>query len=295
MDPQAAWRRDGPETKAGCAASGGSAAPERGGATGWERSSWRWIGARQRPDGGRTENVNKALWRAHHRPRFSTRILRGDRIGLIGPTAPARRHCSSSSWRAGAGRGRVRRGTRQTVAYFDQLREPSSTRRRRSPEVISRAPTTWRSPVTAPTSSVIGGISFFAPAARSPVKSFVRRRAQPAAAGPAVRPAGQRAGARRADQRSGHRDPRSARRPAGPVRRHGVLVSHDRAFLDNVVTQVIAAEGDGAGRNTPAATMTGCGCARPAKLPHQLATPKPATPKKGRCACTRLRPASRPS
>jgi ATP-binding cassette subfamily F protein uup len=37
------------------------------------------------------------------------------------------------------------------------------------------------------------------------------------------------------------------------------LVSHDRAFLDNVVTQVIAAEGEGVGRNMPGDTMTGCG------------------------------------
>jgi ATP-binding cassette subfamily F protein uup len=35
------------------------------------------------------------------------------------------------------------------------------------------------------------------------------------------------------------------------------LVSHDRAFLDNVVTQTIASEGDGRWRNMSAATATG--------------------------------------
>jgi ABC transport system ATP-binding/permease protein len=36
-----------------------------------------------------------------------------------------------------------------------------------------------------------------------------------------------------------------------------LLVSHDRAFLDNVVTQTLVAEGGGAGRSMSAVTVTG--------------------------------------
>ena len=48
------------------------------------------------------------------------------------------------------------------------------------------------------------------------------RRAQPPAAGAAVRAAGQRAGARRADQRPRHRHAGAAGRAAAGLRRHGV-------------------------------------------------------------------------
>jgi ATP-binding cassette subfamily F protein uup len=41
-----------------------------------------------------------------------------------------------------------------------------------------------------------------------------------------------------------------------------LLVSHDRAFLDNVVTQTIAAEGDGVCANTWVDTATGYGSGR---------------------------------
>jgi len=44
------------------------------------------------------------------------------------------------------------------------------------------------------------------------------------------------------------------------------LVSHDREFLDNVVTQTIASEGGANGRNTPAVTATGSACGRNSQL-----------------------------
>ena len=43
-----------------------------------------------------------------------------------------------------------------------------------------------------------------------------------------------------------------------------LLVSHDRVFLDNVVTSTLAFEGEGASRSTSAAGQTTCGRRAPA-------------------------------
>src|SRR3546814_167333 len=73
----------------------------------------------------------------------------------------------------------------------------------------------------------------------------VGRRTQPAAAGQAVRAAVQPAGDGRTDQRPRCRDAgvagRTARRLPGTL----LLVSHDRDFLDNVVTSTLVMEGNG--------------------------------------------------
>ena len=124
-----------------------------------------------------------------------------------------------------------------------------------------------RSATSASTSKVIWPTSCSRPArANSPVRSLQRRRAQPAAAGAPVRAPGQRAGAGRAYQRSGHRHAGAARRPAPELRGTVFLVSHDRPFLDNVVTSTIAFEGDGRGASTKAACRTGW-CNRPDRGP----------------------------
>ena len=62
-----------------------------------------------------------------------------------------------------------------------------------------------------------------------------------------VRTPSQHTGPRRTDQRSRHRIARAPRADtAGAIDGTLLLVSHDRTFLDNVVTQVVArAEGDG--------------------------------------------------
>ena len=54
---------------------------------------------------------------------FSTRILRGDRIGFIGPNGAGKTTLLKLILgEVEPDAGTVRRGTRQTVAYFDQLR-----------------------------------------------------------------------------------------------------------------------------------------------------------------------------
>ena len=54
-----------------------------------------------------------------------------------------------------------------------------------------------------------------------------------------------------------------------------LLVSHDRAFLDNVVTQTLVAEGDGRGRSTPAATATGWRSGRGRRIAARSPRPHP--------------------
>jgi len=177
---------------------------------------------------------------------FSTRILRGDRIGFIGPN--------------GAGKttllklilgdiepdsGTVRRGTRQQVAYFDQLRaqlDPEAT----LAEVIS--PGSEYVQIGNERKHVIGylGEFLFAPQrARSPVKSLsggernrlllARLFAQPA-------------NLLVLDEPTNDLDIETLDLLEALLNEYDgtlFLVSHDRAFLDNTVTQVIAAEGDG--------------------------------------------------
>jgi ATP-binding cassette subfamily F protein uup len=132
---------------------------------------------------------------------FSCRILRGDKIGLIGPNGSGK----TTLLRLILGElapdaGSVRNGSRIEVAYFDQFRsqlDPEAAtgrcdqprfglcRNRRQQETRDRLP--GRLPLRPAAGALAGEVA-------------LRRRAQPPAAGAPVRAAGQRAGARRADQ-----------------------------------------------------------------------------------------------
>ena len=139
----------------------------------------------------------------------------------------------------------MRRGTNVQVAYFDQQREQLDPERT---VVDTVGDGNDRVTVGGRTRHVHGYLEdfLFPPErARSPVQGALGRRAQPAAAGAAVHPAGQRAGARRADQRSRPRDARAARGQLVDWPGTLLVVSHDRRFLDNVVTSTLVFEGDG--------------------------------------------------
>jgi len=177
---------------------------------------------------------------------FSTRILRGDRIGFIGPNGAGK----TTLLKLILGEiepdaGTVRRGTRQQVAYFDQLRaqlDPEAT----LAEVIS--PGSEYVQIGNERKHVIGylGEFLFAPQrARSPVKSLsggernrlllARLFAQPA-------------NLLVLDEPTNDLDIETLDLLEALLNEYDgtlFLVSHDRAFLDNTVTQVIAAEGDG--------------------------------------------------
>ncbi|MDR1350826.1 MAG: ATP-binding cassette domain-containing protein [Zoogloeaceae bacterium] len=177
---------------------------------------------------------------------FSTRILRGDKVGLIGKNGAGK----TTLLRLLLGEikpdsGALRRGTRQKIAYFDQFRAQLD-------ENASLAE------VIAPGSDYveIGGVKkhvtgyledfLFAPErARSPVRTLSGgERNRLLLARLFARPANVLA----LDEPTNDLDMETLELLEQRLQDYSgtlFLVSHDRAFLDNVVTQTFAAEGDG--------------------------------------------------
>ena len=177
---------------------------------------------------------------------FSTRILRGDRIGLIGPNGAGKTTLLKLILgELEPDEGRVRRGTRQQVAYFDQMREQLDPELPLT-EVIS--PGSDFVEIGNERKHVIGylGDFLFAPQrARSPVKSLSGgERNRLLLARLFARPANVLV----LDEPTNDLDIETLDLLEDLLASYDgtlFLVSHDRAFLDNVVTQVIAYEGDG--------------------------------------------------
>ncbi|MGB4674409.1 MAG: ATP-binding cassette domain-containing protein [Azovibrio sp.] len=177
---------------------------------------------------------------------FSTRILRGDKIGLIGPNGAGK----TTLLRLILGElepdsGTVRRGTRMEVAYFDQFRgqlDPEAS----LAEVIS--PGSDYVEIGGAKKHVIGYLEdfLFAPErARSPVKSLSGgERNRLLLARLFARPANVLV----LDEPTNDLDMETLELLEQLLQDYQgtlFLVSHDRAFLDNVVTQTLAAEGEG--------------------------------------------------
>ncbi|MCE1184451.1 MAG: ATP-binding cassette domain-containing protein [Rhodocyclales bacterium] len=180
---------------------------------------------------------------------FSTRILRGDKIGLIGPNGAGK----TTLLRLILGElapdsGQVRRGTKMEVAYFDQFRtqlDPEAS----LAQVIS--PGSDYVEIGGARKHVIGYLEdfLFAPErARSPVKSLSGgERNRLLLARLFARPANVLV----LDEPTNDLDVETLELLEQLLQDYDgtlFLVSHDRAFLDNVVTQTLAAEGDGSWR-----------------------------------------------
>ena len=177
---------------------------------------------------------------------FSCRLMRGDRVGIIGANGAGK----TSLLRLILGlqepsSGRVRRGTKQEVAYFDQFRAALDPEAQLT-DVIS--PGSEFVEVNGTRKHVIGylGDFLFSPQrARSPVKSL--------SGGERNRLLLARLFARPAnilvlDEPTNDLDIETLELLETLLADYAgtlFLVSHDRAFLDNVVTQVIAADGEG--------------------------------------------------
>ena len=177
---------------------------------------------------------------------FSGRIMRGDRVGLIGPNGAGK----TTMLRLILGEiepdsGTVRRGTKQQVAYFDQFRtalDPEAPLH----EVISPGSDYvdvggHRTHVM----SYLGDFLFSPQRARSPVKSLSGgERNRLLLARLFARPANLLV----LDEPTNDLDIDTLELLESLLQDYQgtiLLVSHDRSFLDNVVTQVIAAEGEG--------------------------------------------------
>jgi ATP-binding cassette subfamily F protein uup len=211
---------------------------------------------------------------------FSARILRGDRIGLIGPNGAGK----TTLLRLILGElapdsGTVRQGTRLQVAYFDQFRaalDPEAT----LAEIIS--PGSDYVEINGDKKHVIGylGDFLFAPArARSPVKSLSGgERNRLLLARLFARPANVLV----LDEPTNDLDIETLelleellQDYAGTI----FLVSHDRTFLDNVVTQTIAAEGNGVWKEYAGGYEDWLRCRREATSEAKAGAAKPATPR----------------
>jgi len=193
------------------------------------------------------ENVSKRFGDKTVIKDFSCRLMRGDRIGLIGPNGAGK----TTLLRLILGElepdtGTVRRGTKMEVAYFDQFRtqlDPEAT----LADIIS--PGSDYVEIGGARKHVIGYLEdfLFAPQrARSPVKSLSGgERNRLLLARLFARPANVLV----LDEPTNDLDIDTLELLEDLLQDYKgtiFLVSHDRTFLDNVVTQTIAAEGDGA-------------------------------------------------
>ena len=210
------------------------------------------------------------------------RILRGDRIGIVGPNGVGK----STLLKLILGElapdaGTVRLGTNLAVAYFDQLRAQLDPERTVA-ETIS--PTSDWVEVGGERKHVIsylGDFLFSAQRAGSPVKMLSGGERNPLLlARLFARPANVLV----LDEPTNDLDIESLELLEDTLQDYPgtlLLVSHDRAFLDNVVTQTLAAEGDGrwkeyAGgyadwlRQRPAARPPAAATRAPAERPATL-------------------------
>lgn len=192
------------------------------------------------------EHVHKAFADKTVVRDFSTRIQRGDKIGLIGANGAGKTTLLRLILgELNADSGRIRQGTRLEIAYFDQFRTQLNPEAALT-DVIS--PGSDYVEINGSRKHVIGYLEdfLFAPErARSPVKSLSGgERNRLLLARLFARPANVLV----LDEPTNDLDIETLELLEQLLQDYPgtlFLVSHDRAFLDNVVTQTIAAEGNG--------------------------------------------------
>ncbi|MFZ4791098.1 MAG: ATP-binding cassette domain-containing protein [Candidatus Competibacteraceae bacterium] len=177
---------------------------------------------------------------------FSVRILRGDRIGLIGPNGSGKTTLLNLLLgRLTPDAGQVRLGTKLEIAYFDQLRERLDPEQTVLDSVAGGRETVEINGQRRLIIGYLGDFLFTAQRARSPIKSLSggeRNRLLLA------RLFSQPANLLVMDEPTNDLDLETLElleelllNYAGTL----LLVSHDRAFLDNVVTSCLVFEGNG--------------------------------------------------
>lgn len=192
------------------------------------------------------EHVSKAFGDRVVIRDFSGRLMSGARVGLVGPNGAGKStFIKLLLGELAPDSGRIRQGTRLAVAYFDQFREqldPDAT----VVDVISPG-SDWvdiggtRKHVM----SYLGEFLFASQRARSPVRSLSGgERNRLLLARLFARPANVLV----LDEPTNDLDIETLELLESLVADYDgtvLLVSHDREFLDNTVTEVIAFEGDG--------------------------------------------------
>jgi ABC transport system ATP-binding/permease protein len=177
---------------------------------------------------------------------FSCRIQRGDKIGLLGPNGAGK----STLLKIILGEmqpdsGEVKLGTKMSVAYFDQLRGQLNDEASLVDTISQGSDFVEIAGVRKHVISYLGDFLFAPERARSPVKSLSGgERNRLLLARLFTRPANVLV----LDEPTNDLDIETLELLEELLANYDgtlFLVSHDRAFLDNVVTQVIAFEGDG--------------------------------------------------
>ena len=192
------------------------------------------------------DNVCKSFGARKIIDSFSCRIQRGDKIGLLGPNGAGK----STLLKIILGQmepdsGQVKLGTKISVAYFDQLREQLDDEATLADTISQGSDFVEIGGQKKHVISYLGDFLFAPERARSPVKScsggernrllLARLFTQPS-------------NVLVLDEPTNDLDIETLELLEELLANYDgtlFLVSHDRAFLDNVVTQVIAFEGDG--------------------------------------------------
>jgi ATP-binding cassette subfamily F protein uup len=195
------------------------------------------------------EDVSKTFGEKAVVAPLSMRIMRGDRIGLIGPNGAGK----STLIRLLLGQlepdaGRLRRGTNLSVAYFDQLREQLDPERTVADTISPGSDWVEIAGEKKHVITYLNDFLFPSQRAKSPVKML--------SGGERNRLLLARLFARPAnlvvlDEPTNDLDIESLELLEQKLQDYPgtlLLVSHDRRFLDNVVTQTLASEGDGTWR-----------------------------------------------
>ncbi len=191
-------------------------------------------------------NVHKSYGERRLIHDFSTRVMRGDRIGLIGPNGAGK----STLLKLILGEiepdsGSVRRGTQLDIAYFDQLREALDPEATLAESISPGADFIEIGESRRHVITYLGDFMFAPERARSPVRSLSGgERNRLLLARLFARPANVLV----LDEPTNDLDIETLELLESLLLDYSgtlFLVSHDRAFLDNVVTQTIAFEGNG--------------------------------------------------
>ncbi len=229
------------------------------------------------------EDVSKSFGERRVLDSVSLRIRRGDRVGLLGPNGAGKTTLIRLIvGTLEADSGRIRRGTNLQVAYFDQLREQLDPEKTLS-ETVSPG-SDWvevagqRKHIT----SYLGDFLFPTRRANAPIRMLSGgERNRLLLARLFARPANVLV----LDEPTNDLDIDSLELLENLLQDYPgtlLLVSHDRAFLDNVVTQTVAAEGNGVWREYVGGytdwlrQRPQARAASPARQTNTAAVPKPA-------------------
>jgi ABC transport system ATP-binding/permease protein len=192
------------------------------------------------------ENVEKRFGNRAVIKNFSARILRGDKVGLIGPNGSGK----STLLKLIIGelepdKGTVRRGTKLAVAYFDQLREQLDESATLGNTISQSSDFVEVGGVRKHIISYLGDFLFPPERVNAPVSTLSGgERNRLLLARLFSRPANVLI----LDEPTNDLDIETLELLEQQLQDYSgtlLLVSHDRVFLDNVVTQTIAHEGDG--------------------------------------------------